>query len=85
MSIAKLTSLSTQTLSLLLERQRVQSLSSLSPSTLHLSQITKNLQQLRAGIITLQENEGKTEAVSLLRTQYDKMREMAGSDSGVER
>ena len=49
-TLAKLTSQSTQTLSLLLERQRLQTLSTDSTS-LHLPQITRNLQQLRAGKI----------------------------------
>ena len=57
-SLARLTSLSTQTLSLLLERQRLQNLPSNSTS-LHAPQIVKNLQQLRAGILELEEKEGE--------------------------
>jgi hypothetical protein len=87
-SLAKLTSLSTQTLSLLLERQRLQSFPSASlsptaqPKNAHAAQITKNLQQLRAGIREMEERDGRTEAVSLLRGQYERMRGMLGNDSG---
>lgn len=85
MSLAKLTSLSTQTLSLLLERQRIQSLptsSGTSASSLHLRQITKNLQQLRAGILELRQTDGPfSEAVELLSGQYDRMRAMLGPDA----
>lgn len=85
MSLAKLTSLSTQTLSLLLERQRIQSLptpTGTSASTLHLQQIIKNLQQLRTGILELRETNGSySEAVDLLSGQYDRMRAMFGPDA----
>lgn len=87
MSLPKLTSLSTQTLSLLLERQRLQTLSP-SPRSAGLTQapqITKNLTQLRAGIIELEENEGRTEAVTLLRSQFERMRSMLGDGGHVER
>lgn len=86
-SLAKLTSLSTQTLSLLLERQRLQSFPSASlnpnsqPKNAHTAQITKNLQQLRVGILEMEERDGRTEAVSLLRGQYERMRSMLGNDS----
>ncbi|EAU86722.2 soluble N-ethylmaleimide-sensitive factor attachment protein receptor [Coprinopsis cinerea okayama7 len=95
MSLAKLTSISTKTLSLLLERQRLQTLPSFStpnsplhdpnssPSTgsLHLTQIKKNLEQLRNGIAAMQAKEGDSEAVGLLRNQYERMRGMLGSDA----
>jgi syntaxin 8 len=85
MSLARLTSLSTQTLSLLLERQRIQSLPTspgTSVSSLHLRQITKNLQQLRTGIIELRQTDGSSsEAVDLLSGQYDRMRAMLGPDA----
>lgn len=93
-SLAKLTSISTQTLSLLLERQRLQTLSdSTSNHSLHLPQITRNLKQLKAGILALEEKEkenGRTEAgaeaVRLLKSQYERMRGMLGVDvPGVER
>lgn len=86
-SLAKLTSLSTQTLSLLLERQRLQSFPSASlnlnsqPKSTHAGQITRNLQQLRAGILEMEGTEGRTEAVMLLRGQYERMRSMLGNDA----
>ncbi|KAJ3576013.1 hypothetical protein NP233_g705 [Leucocoprinus birnbaumii] len=86
-TLAKLTSLSTQTLSLLLERQRLQSFPSASlnpssqPKNQHAVQITKNLQQLRAGILDMEEQDGRTEAVVLLRGQYDRMRSMLGENT----
>jgi syntaxin 8 len=94
LALARLTALSTQTLSLLLERQRLQNLSSNStglaspaaPNPLHLPQITRNLGQLRVGILGLEEKDGKSEAVELLRNQYERMRGMLGMDGrGVER
>lgn len=93
MSLPKLTSLSTQSLSLLLERQRLQSFTSSSPSgaspryagSAQAPQITKNLTQLRAGIIELEANEGRTEAVALLRSQFERMRNMLGDGGHVER
>ncbi|TFK47383.1 hypothetical protein OE88DRAFT_1666127 [Heliocybe sulcata] len=89
MSLAKLTSLSTQTLSLLLERQRLQTLFT-SPSSApnhngKLHQITRNLGQLRSGVLELEEKEGRTEAVRLLKSQYERMRGMLGEDGqGVQ-
>jgi hypothetical protein len=78
-TLAKLTSLSTQTLSLLLERQRLQTISAGPNATsLHLPQITRNLQQLRTGVLDLEAKEGRTEAVKLLRSQYERMRGMLG-------
>ena len=85
--LAKLTSLSTQTLSLLLERQRLQTLSS-NTTSLHAPQIVKNLQQLRTGILYLEETEGPSEATRLLRAQHERMRGMLGADAesmGVQR
>ena len=85
MSLAKLTSLSTQTLSLLLERQRIQSLPTspgASTSSLHIRQITKNLQLLRTGILELRQTDGSfSEAAGLLSSQYDRMRAMLGPDA----
>lgn len=81
-TLAKLTSQSTQTLSLLLERQRLQTLSG-EGSSLHLPQITRNLQQLRTGILDLEEKEGNIEAVRLLKSQYERMRGMLGPDAEV--
>ncbi|KAJ7740930.1 syntaxin-like protein [Mycena maculata] len=96
MSLAKLTSISTQTLSLLLERQRLQTLPSYSsqttdasppqPNNLHLAQITQNLNSLRSGILALEAKEGRSDAASLLRNQHERMRGMLGAreDDGVE-
>jgi hypothetical protein len=89
MSLAKLTALSTQTLSLLLERQRLQSLSpavtaDVTNSSLHLPQITRNLAQLRSGIIELESSGEHSEAVELLRNQHVRMRGMVGSDAVIE-
>ncbi|KAF8664125.1 hypothetical protein AX16_000815 [Volvariella volvacea WC 439] len=80
MSLGRLTSLSTQTLSLLLERQRFQTLptsqGSTGTNTLHLPQIEKNLSSLRIGILELEGKDGRSEAVQLLRDQYDRMKGM---------
>ena len=89
MSLAKLTALSTQTLSLLLERQRLQSLSPAFPegatnNSLHLPQITRNLAQLRSGILELESTGDHNEAVVLLRNQHVRMRGMVGSDAVIE-
>ena len=81
-TLSKLTSISTQTLTLLLERQRLESLSTNSTS-LHLPQITRNLQQLRTGIVDLEEKEGNIEAVRLLKSQYERMRGMLGAEADV--
>ncbi|KAF6752831.1 soluble N-ethylmaleimide-sensitive factor attachment protein receptor [Ephemerocybe angulata] len=94
MSLAKLTSISTKTLSLLLERQRMQTLPSFnqpgnplesSPNTsansLHLAQIKKNLAQLRAGIKEMEEKGSGGEAAGLLRNQYERMRGMLGDEA----
>ncbi|TFY56295.1 hypothetical protein EVG20_g8984 [Dentipellis fragilis] len=94
MSLAKLTSLSTQTLSLLLERQRLATLppfgtqsTTTTSSNLHIPQITRNMKQLRKGILDLETKEGRSQAVTLLRSQYDRMRGMLGEDAdfvGIE-
>ncbi|KAI9457640.1 syntaxin-like protein [Lactarius psammicola] len=89
MSLPKLTSLSTQTLSLLLERQRLQSLSSAGAtggmtSSLHIPQITRNLAQLRSGILELESTGEHSEAVALLRNQHTRMCDMVGTDAVFE-
>jgi len=96
MSLAKLTAVSTKTLSLLLERQRLQTLPSYSTdgpssnlgqngSSLHYPQIKRNLGQLRAGILALEAKEGSTaEAAKLLRNQYDRMRAMLWEEERAE-
>ncbi len=89
MSLARLTALSTQTLSLLLERQRLQSLSpavteGATNSSLHLPQITRNLALLRSGILELESTGDHNEAAVLLRNQHVRMRGMVGSDAVIE-
>jgi hypothetical protein len=89
MSLARLTALSTQTLSLLLERQRLQSLSpavteGATNSSLHLPQITRNLALLRSGILELESTGDHSQAVVLLRNQHVRMRGMVGSDAVIE-
>ena len=89
MSLPKLTSLSTQTLSLLLERQRLQSLPSAGAtngltSSLHIPQITRNLAQLRSGILQLESSGQHSEAVSILRNQHTRMCSMVGTDAVFE-
>ena len=88
MSLAKLTSQSTQTLSLLLEWQRMQTMPSFStnggPTSTHLTQITNNLNALRSGILELEGKEGKNaESVRLLKNQYERMRGMLGGEVDV--
>ncbi|KAF4566303.1 hypothetical protein EYR36_011721 [Pleurotus pulmonarius] len=89
MSLARLTSTSTQTLSLLLERQRLQTFPAFSASPdaasdpLHLPQIRKNMGQLRAGILEMEAKEGRTQSAQLLRNQYGRMRAMLGNDAGL--
>jgi hypothetical protein len=83
-SLAKLTSTSTQTLSLLLERERAQTFAGGNAGRpgLHGAKITRNLQQLRAGVLALEANDGASEASKLLRGQYERMRQMLGEDGG---
>ncbi|EJD07891.1 uncharacterized protein FOMMEDRAFT_130934 [Fomitiporia mediterranea MF3/22] len=91
MSLAKLTSLSTQTLSLLLERQRLQTMNQPAPAA-STQNIIRNLAQLRSGILALEVktqdgNGGKAEkeASALLRSQFARMRDMLGSDvAGID-
>lgn len=94
MSLAKLTSVSTKTLSLLLERQRLQSLPSFSGTSstnsvsngtsLHFPQIKRNMTRLREGILELEGQNGQSEAVGLLRKQYDRMRGMLREEEQSE-
>ncbi|KAF9554797.1 hypothetical protein CPC08DRAFT_753447 [Agrocybe pediades] len=94
MSLAKLTAVSTKTLSLLLERQRLQTLPSYSDgnpdpssqgSSLHSSQIKRNLNQLRDGILAMEAKEGPhVEAAKLLRNQFDRMRGMLWEEEKAE-
>ncbi|KAF9223201.1 hypothetical protein BS17DRAFT_782544 [Gyrodon lividus] len=71
----KLTSLTTSTLSLLLERQRLQS----THPTLHLQQIVSNLRTLRTGVVELQQvSQGNDGGVEALRAQFERLRGMLG-------
>jgi len=96
MSLAKLTAVSTKTLSLLLERQRLQTLPTFNTSgsndgttsgstNLHFPQIKRNLKQLQTGILELEMKEGPAlEAAKLLRKQYDRMRSMLSEEERQE-
>jgi syntaxin 8 len=91
MSLAKLTAVSTKTLSLILERQRLQALPSYSSdgisngSSLHYPQIKRNLNQLREGILALEAKEGSsTDATKLLCSQYERMRGMLWEEEQAE-
>ncbi|KAH8823575.1 syntaxin-like protein [Flagelloscypha sp. PMI_526] len=89
MDLAKLTAISTDTLSLLLQRQRQQSLPSARPSNASngstlVPQIKRNLETLRTGIVALEEkttNSALQESLTLLRGQHERMRDMLGSDA----
>ena len=78
----KLTSLTTATLSLLLERQRLQS----THPTLHLAQIAANLRTLRSGVTALQDASdagsapGDDDSIAALRGQYERLRGMLGEE-----
>lgn len=76
MSAAKLTSLATSTLSLLLERQRLQT----SHPTLHLQLISTNLHKIRDGVITLR-TASDDEAAESLRVHYERLRGMFGEEA----
>jgi len=92
MSLAKLTAVSTKTLSLILERQRLKALPShsssdgtTSGSTLHYPQIKRSLNQVREGILALEAKEGSSaDATRLLRSQYERMRGMLWEEERAE-
>jgi syntaxin 8 len=66
--------------------QSLPSFTSGSSSNLHLPQITRNMNQLHSGILALEAEGTNSEAVSLLKNQYGRMRGMLGSDmEGVPR
>ena len=54
-SLARLTHLSTQTLTLLVERQRLETLGQAPPAT-NTSQVVRNLEAMRNGIMQLEQN-----------------------------
>ncbi|KAG2336139.1 hypothetical protein BDR05DRAFT_897112 [Suillus weaverae] len=76
MSASKLTSLATSTLSLLLERQRLQA----SHPTLHLQLISTNLHKIRDGVIILR-TASDNEAAENLRAHYERLRGMFGEEA----
>ncbi|KAG1856552.1 hypothetical protein C8R48DRAFT_637968 [Suillus tomentosus] len=76
MSAAKLTSLTTSTLSLLLERQRLQA----SHPALHLQTISTNLHKIRDGVIALRTT-SDDEAAESLRAHYERLRSMFGEEA----
>lgn len=91
MSLAKLTAVSTKTLSLILESQRLQALplhssdGNFNGNNLHFPQIKRNLSQLREGILALEVKDGfPTEASKLLRSQYERMRGMMLEEQRAE-
>ncbi|KAI6157273.1 syntaxin-like protein [Pisolithus tinctorius] len=75
-STAKLTAITTSTLSLLLERQRLQT----THPTLHLQQIVSNLRVLRAGVIEAQSQGDDDADAGPLRGQYERLIEMLGEE-----
>ncbi|KAI6130958.1 syntaxin-like protein [Pisolithus croceorrhizus] len=74
-SVARLTAITTSTLSLLRERQRLQA----THPTLHLQQIVSNLRLLRAGVIEA-ESQGVDDVAGPLRGQYERLIEMLGEE-----
>ena len=86
MSAPRLSALSSQTLSLLLERQRLQTLGK-APPTSQLVNVKRNLELLREGILNMEEGgegEGLQKAVAL-RGQWERAVRMLGEDGhGIE-
>ncbi|EJD37666.1 hypothetical protein AURDEDRAFT_116745 [Auricularia subglabra TFB-10046 SS5] len=78
-ALARLTHISTQTLTLLLERQRLEALGQAPPPSTT-SQITRNLGQLRAGVLEMEQAGSAGDAARVLREQYERMRAMLGPD-----
>ncbi|KAH7912884.1 syntaxin-like protein [Hygrophoropsis aurantiaca] len=79
-ALPKLTSLCTQTLSLLLERERLPG-----APTLHLVQISQNMRTVREGLAGLMIAHGNPIPAELeaLRAQYERMRGMLGEDTAI--
>ncbi|KAI6000855.1 syntaxin-like protein [Pisolithus albus] len=74
-SAARLTAITTSTLSLLRERQRLQT----THPTLHLQQIVSNLRLLRAGVVEA-ESQGVDDVAGPLRAQYERLLDMLGEE-----
>ncbi|KAH7049476.1 hypothetical protein BKA62DRAFT_739258 [Auriculariales sp. MPI-PUGE-AT-0066] len=79
--LARLTHLSTETLTLLVERQRLETIGQPPPAT-STSAIVRNLKQMRVDIDKLQ-HDGNTPAntTRVLRDQFERMRMMLGSSA----
>ncbi|KZV98065.1 hypothetical protein EXIGLDRAFT_641802 [Exidia glandulosa HHB12029] len=78
-TLARLTHISTQTLTLLLERQRLEALGQSAPASTT-SQIQRNLGAIRAGVLDMEASSSAGDATRLLRDQYERMRGMLGRD-----
>lgn len=79
---ARLNALSSQTLSQVLERRRLQDIGKTPPAS-QLTAIKRNLEVLREGILGLEEQEEDDGDVSgALRGQWERMRRMMLGDDG---
>jgi len=89
---ARLTSLSAKTLTLVLERQRVISISTPSSSPLKLAaassssvaQIARNMTVLHDGIIQLETVQGASKESKILRDQYQRVIDVLGKQEAAE-
>ncbi|QRV78488.1 SNARE complex subunit [Ceratobasidium sp. AG-Ba] len=85
MSLSHLTALSAQTLSQILELQRFSTLpGSPSPPPSLVSQITRSMGALRTGILDIEVNAKGREEARPMRDQWERMRNMVGSDVDIE-
>ena len=79
MTAARLSSISTQTLSALLERTRLQQLGKTPPAS-QLVNIKRNLEVLKDGIVELERSQGESNATNALRRQWERAKRMLGED-----
>ncbi len=80
MSAARLSSISTQTLSALLERTRLQQLGKTPPAS-QLANIKRNLEVLKDGILQLEQSQGEESTpTNTLRGQWERAKRMLGED-----
>jgi len=80
MSAARLSSISAQTLSALLERTRLQQLGKTPPAS-QLANIKRNLEVLKDGILQLEQSQGEeSTATNTLRGQWERAKRMLGED-----
>jgi syntaxin 8 len=77
-ALAQLTAQATQTLSLLLERERAQTLGGAAARAPHGAQIARNLGAIRTGVLALEARDGRSPASAILRAQHARMRGMLG-------